>query len=180
MSPGGNDPPDPPHRPFISILQWGYSECWLANAKFSLFLRYFSRLPSNQIFWTFHDFNPVGFAIFTMGEVCWTRQTSHQSHSRPKGLGAPFGGMDEADRSKDCRASASQSRAYAMHRMRMPFDRQMQICKSSRSGRAPGTRAAVLACLTSSRKSAALGQLRLSVRVPKMIPSVSIHFLKGW
>jgi hypothetical protein len=35
-----------------------------------------------------------------------------------------------------------------MHWMRMSFDRQMRACKSSRSSRAPGTRAAVLAWLS--------------------------------
>jgi hypothetical protein len=78
-----------------------------------------------------------------------TRQASYRSYSRPQGLGAPFGRMDEADRPEDRRASASQSRANAMHWMRMSFDRQMRVCKSSRSSRAPGTWAALLARLSS-------------------------------
>src|SRR5262249_25067989 len=57
--------------------------------------------------------------------------------------------MDEADRSKDRRASASQSGANAMHWMRMSLDRQMRACKSSRSSRAPGAWAEVLARLSS-------------------------------
>src|SRR5262249_24700295 len=70
--------------------------------------------------------------------------------------------MDETDRSKDRRASASQSRAYAMHWLRMSFDRQMQTCKSSRSSRAPGTRAPVLARLSSATRTQSSTSKRLT------------------
>ena len=66
MSKGGVPTPRPPSSPFHQHSSVGCSECWLANAKFSLFLRYFFSTAIEQIFWTFHDFNPVGFAIFTI------------------------------------------------------------------------------------------------------------------
>src|SRR5258707_1384668 len=44
-----------------------------------------------------------------------------------------------------------------MHRMRMPFDRQMRACESSRSSRTPGPWAAVLAWLNPAIESAGLG-----------------------
>jgi DNA-binding transcriptional MerR regulator len=84
----------------------------------------------------------IGLALEEIG-----MELAKLPYSRPQGLGAPFGRMDEADRPEDRRASASQSRANAMHWMRMSFDRQMRVCKSGRSSRAPGTWAALLARL---------------------------------
>ena len=86
--------------------------------------------------------------IGTRGNRRGTCQASHGSYSGSQRLGAPFGRMDKTHRSKDRRASTSQSGANAMHRMRMPIHRQMQTCKSSRSSGASGTRPAVLAWLS--------------------------------
>ena len=65
------------------------------------------------------------------GDRRGTREASLRPHSRPEGLGAPLRRMDEADRSQDRRASASPRRARSVHRMRLPFDRQMRACQSS-------------------------------------------------
>ena len=81
------------------------------------------------------------------GDRRGTCQASLRSYSGPSRLGAPLGRVDKTHRSENCRASASQSGTDAMHRMWMPFNRQMQTCKSSRSSGASGTRATVLAQL---------------------------------
>src|SRR5215468_3493223 len=55
--------------------------------------------------------------------------------------------MDETRRSNDRPASTFARRAHPMHRVWMPFDRQMQVGKSRRSGRTPRTRPTLLAWL---------------------------------
>ena len=52
--------PDPPHRPFISILQWGAQNVGSPTLNFRCFFVIFST-AIEQIFWTFHDFNPTQF-----------------------------------------------------------------------------------------------------------------------
>jgi DNA-binding transcriptional MerR regulator len=70
----------------------------------------------------------IAFIVFvqrvglTLEEIAAeTCQASLRSNSGPSRLGATLRAMDTTDRSKDSRASASQSGTDAMHRMRMPF-----------------------------------------------------------
>ena len=88
--------PHPPSSPFHQHSSVGCSECWLANAKFSLFLRYFFRLPSNKFFGLFTTlillallFSLLPHLIVTpIAEKCW--HTDARGHLQPLGISWTF------------------------------------------------------------------------------------------
>ena len=88
--------------------------------------------------------------IVARGDRRGTGETSRGPHACAPGLGAHFRRLDQADRSEDRRASAPEGGPHAVHRLRMPVDRQMRIRQPGRSRRPSRPRAAVLAGVSAS------------------------------